>query len=527
MSSTECTTADARELSYIESLLRVRQAAAAEKLARELTERCDAAEAHILLGRALQQQGRIEGALQAADTARSRASGHPGATLLAIECLLQTENHHRGIDELRSLEQSSRGHGRLLQDIGNLYSHLNLHQDAERCYGQAAGRTPGDSRALYNWATCLTALGRLEAAEQTLDRVISLAPEDHDAYYNRSTLRRQTLERNHVPELQSTLLTQSSPAARVALGYALAKELEDLGRWPESFAALRTAADTRRRVLSYRVEHDVATMAQIVGAFDADFCRPATCAGFESRRPIFIVGLPRSGTTLVDRILSSHSQVDSRGESSDLALVLMRLAGPAADRSTLVQRATRVDPHELGRSFCARLPRTAAARVIDKTPLNFLYLGLVAAALPQATLIHVRRSPLDVCYAMYKTLFRMAYPFSYDLSDLASYYSAYAALMQHWRDTLGPRLIEVDYEVLVADQEPTTRRLLEACDLSWEDACLEFHRNESPSLTASAAQVRQPLYNSSVGSWRRYERELQYLVDGLRANGISLDFAAT
>ena len=522
----ECTTADDRELNYIESLLRVRRAAAAEKLARDLTERCDSAEAHILLGRALQQQGRIEGALQAADTARSRANGHPGATLFAIECLLQTENYHRGIDELRSLELRSRSHCRLLQDIGNLYSHLNLHRDAERCYGRAAGLAPGDSRALYNWSTCLTALGRMEDAEQTLDRVVSLAPEDHDAYYNRSTLRRQTLERNHVPELQSALSMASSPAARVALGYALAKELEDLGRWPESFAALRTAADTRRRVLSYRVEHDVATMAQIAWTFDADFCRPAARAGFDSRRPIFIVGLPRSGTTLVDRILSSHSQVESRGESSDLALAVMRFAGPAGDRSTLVQRAAKSDPRELGRSFCARLPRTDAARVIDKTPLNFLYMGLVAAALPQATLIHVRRSPLDVCYAMYKTLFRMAYPFSYDLSDLASYYSAYAALMQHWRDTLGPRLVEVDYEVLVADQGRTTRRLLEACDLPWEDACLEFHRNESPSLTASAAQVRQPLYNSSVGSWRRYEQELQPLVDGLRARGVPLDSMA-
>jgi hypothetical protein len=122
---------------------------------------------------------------------------------------------------------------------------------------------------------------------------------------------------------------------------------------------------------------------------------------------------------------------------------------------------------------------------------------------------------------MYKTLFRMAYPFSYDLSDLASYYAAYAALMQHWRDTLGSRLIEIDYETLVADQEQTTRGLLQACGLPWQDACLEFHRNESPSLTASAAQVRQPLYRSSVDSWRRYERELQPLVHALNAHEVA------
>jgi len=514
-------TADARELNYIESLLRVRQAAAAEKLARELAERCDAAEAHILLGRALQQQGRIQGALQAADAARRRVTGHPGATLLAIECLLQTEDYDRGLSELRSLEQTAVDHGRLLQDVGNLYSHLNLHQDAERCYRRAVHLAPADPRGLYNWATCLTALGRLETAEQMLNRVIALAPEDFDAYYNRSTLRRQTVENNHIAELQHALATAgSSPTARVALGYALAKELEDLGRWSESFAALQAAADTRRRLLSYKVEHDVATMAQIAQAFDGDYCRPGAHVGFDSPRPIFIVGLPRSGTTLVDRILSSHSQVESRGESSDLAMILMRLAGPATDRAPLVQRSTELNPAELGRRFCARLPQTTVPRVIDKTPLNFLYLGLIAAALPQATLIHVRRHPLDVCYAMYKTLFRMAYPFSYDLSDLAGYYSAYARLMQHWRETLGERLVEVDYETLVADQEQTTRRLLEACGLPWQENCLEFHRNDSPTLTASAAQVRQPLYNSSVSSWRRYQRELQPLLDRLRANGI-------
>lgn len=444
------------------------------------------------------------------------------AILLAIERRLQADEYERGLHELRDHEREVFNRWRPLQDVGNLYVHLNLHVDAERCYARAAALAPDEPEALYNWATCLTALGQLETAEQLLDRVIAVAPDDHDAYYNRSTLRRQTAERNHVDELRHVLSTSPLPA-RIALGYALAKELEDLRRYPESFAALKDAADTRRSVLSYRVEDDVATMAQIARAFDASYCRGSTGAAELGVTPIFIVGLPRSGTTLVDRILSSHTQVRSRGESSDLASILMRLAGPVSNKKALVQRVTELDASEVARGYCARLSRIGAPKVIDKTPMNFLYLGLIAAAMPQARIIHVRRQPLDVCYAMYKTLFRMAYPFSYHLADLARYYLAYADLMQHWRDVLGARLIEIDYEALVVDQEHATRGLLYDCALPWEESCLRFHLNPSPTLTASAAQVRKPLYNSSVGLWRHYKRELQPLVERLRVGGVLVE----
>lgn len=463
-------------------------------------------------------------ALHAADAARQKASRHPAAVLLHVECLLQSDQYGRGLDELAALEREAASHPRLLQDVGRLYSHLNLHAEAERCHARAAALTPGEPQALYNWATSSIALGRLDMAEELLTRVIGLAPDDHDAYYNRSTLRRQTTQRNHVRELTHRLSRPAlQPGARVALGYALAKELEDLGRYPESFAALKSAADLRRRLLSYRAEEDAVTMQEIARVFGSDYCRDPARTGFADRRPIFIVGLPRSGTTLVDRILSSHPAVQSRGESSDLAATIMRLAGPVPDKRALIGRAAGLDTVELGRSYCARLPAGGPAQVIDKTPINFLYLGLIAAALPEARIVHVRRRPLDVCYAMYKTLFRMAYPFSYDMADLRCYYLAYAALMQHWREMLGPRLIEIDYETLVADQERATRSLLASCALPWDESCLAFHRNASPSLTASAAQVRRPIYHSSVGLWRRYERELQPLIDGLRQAGVPLE----
>ena len=376
---------------------------------------------------------------------------------------------------------------------------------------------------MYNWSTALTAVGKLEAAEHALDQVIALAPADFDAYYNRSTLRRQTPERNHTAELTAQLnQPRVKPAAQVPLGYALAKELEDLGDFAGAFSALQRAADSRRQLLSYRVESDEQAVADIRRCFDEHYLQRAA-PGHDDPRPVFIIGLPRSGTTLVDRILSSHSQIESRGESSDLGTAVMRLAGPVRDKKQMIERAAQLDPAAIGRAYCARLPLATRAHVIDKTPVNYLYAGLIAQALPRARLIHVRRHPMDVCYAMYKTLFRMAYPFSYDLIDLGRYYLAYQSLMGHWRRLLGRRLIEIDYEQLVSDQQTATRRLLEDCGWPWEAACLEFHKNKAPSLTASAAQVRQPIYSSSLGLWRRYAEQLSPLAALLRQHEIAID----
>lgn len=411
-----------------------------------------------------------------------------------------------------------------LQEIAQRFTSLGLHVEAERCFARALALEPENPAHLYNHATALIALGRLAEAERALDRVIELAPGDSDAWYNRATLRRQTAQGNHVALIEEQLrrLPASAPG-EVALSYALAKELEDLGEHARSFAALKRGADARRRRLAYAIESDVETMRLIGEAFSSDFfARPHR--GHDDARPLFVVGLPRSGSTLVDRILSSHPGIGSRGESTDLALALLRTAAPSANKAELVRHSTQLDFRALGERYCKHLSDGPALRLIDKTPTNFLYLGLIIAALPQARVVHVRRRPMDACYAMYKTLFRSAYPFSYDLQDLGRYWLAYDRLMEHWRGLLpADRFLEVDYEDLVANQEAVSRRLVAHAGLPWDAACLAFENNNEPTLTASAAQVRQPIYKSSVELWRRYETQLSPLVALLRQAGIAID----
>lgn len=424
--------------------------------------------------------------------------------------------------QLGALEAVARLAGDWRQ-LGQFYSHLGDVPAAMRAFEQAVSASGGSVDTLYDLGVSCIAMGQFARAEELLDQVIALRPDDWDAWANRSTLRRATASRNHLVELEAMYERAGSSAeARIALGFALAKELEDLGEHEKAFNYLARAAYLRRKRLSYSVDQDVATMGMIAGAFPATevSCTPGP-------GPIFILGLPRSGTTLVDRILSSHSAVESLGEIQDFALALMGLADRSGDKRGLIETSATMDHAALGAEYLRRIGErgSGAPHVIDKTPLNFLYIGLIARSLPTARIIHVRRGAMDSAYAMFKTLFRMGYPFSYAQEDLARYCIAYRKLMAHWRTALPGRLIEIDYEALIGDQETESRRLIEACGLEWEDECLSFHRNATPVATASATQVRDPIHDRSVGLWRNYRTQLEPLAQAFADAGIPLDHA--
>lgn len=475
----------------------------------------------LIHARASQAVGALDAMRGAAEKAYALAPGAKTGFLLAEACLISGDSAG-ALAVLAAIEAGAANDYPTLRRLTDLYTQCGMFEGAGRAARAAAALKPDDPDTLFNLAPPSLALGRLDDAEAALDRVLSLRPDDWEAHYLRATLRKQTPEKNHVAVLEAALTRGRGDAkAETAIGYALGKELEDLGRIEEAFDFLALAAAARRKRMAYKVEMDEGAMAEITAAFGADYCA-SKAPGFEGEAPIFIVGMPRSGTTLVDRILSQHSKVESRGELNDLALAITRATPSADNKSSRIAAAARIEPLALGEAYAKSLRGWGAgpAHLIDKAPLNFLYIGLIAKALPNARIVHVTRHPMASGYAMFKTYFRMGYPFSYDLEEIGRYLVAYTKLMQHWRTVLPGRVLDVAYEDVVDDIEGQTRRLLEHCGLAFEPACVAFHENTSPSATASAAQVRRPLYRDSLDQWRRVAPRLAPLEQALKQGGL-------
>jgi tetratricopeptide (TPR) repeat protein len=480
-----------------------------------------ASQVALKLGYAPMALGAIEKAL----------SLEPGSTPWAIQraqCLARMGDMERvdaAVADLSSRELKS---PYLLSAMAMLYAQLGQREKAIPLYEKASRLEPKAAVHFYNIACMQRSLGELEAAEVNYDHAIHLNSADYESYKIRSDLRVQTQDRNHVEELEA-LLDKGIDDERgaIQIRYAVAKELEDLGESQRSFEHLQAGSRQRRGLMKYDVDRDLETIEAIKSTFGPEVFDGAA-EGYDNGEAIFILGMPRTGTTLVERILASHSDVFAAGELNNLAVQLMGMlraknAGKSLSRDDLVRSSSTLDFRQLGETYIrSTRPFTGKTpRFIDKMPLNYLYIGLIHLALPNATIINLQRDPMDTCYAIYKQLFVDAYPFSYDLEELARYYVAYHGLMEHWHSVLPGIVHSVRYEALVDDIEGMTRRMLDACGLEWQPQCLRFHENKEASTTASTAQIRRPVYRSSVGKWRDYRDQLQPVADILRQAGIA------
>jgi tetratricopeptide (TPR) repeat protein len=398
---------------------------------------------------------------------------------------------------------------------------LGQHERANQLYRRAARLAPQSPRFSYNLAASERSLGRLAEAEAACDRAIALDSTHYPSYLLRSELRIQTAQDNHVEELQRLFKQpQFEDRARVLIGYALAKELDDLGRFDEAFQHFSSAAATRRRHLRYDVAIDENKMKRVAAAFPR--AEAAVQGGEDSSRYIFIFGLPRSGTTLLERILTGLAGVRSNGETDNFTRALLA-ASPTAGEGDVFARAAAAKSTQVAADYSrfANGP-VLSEKIVEKLPMNYLYVGAILRALPKSRLVLVTRSPIDSCFAMYRTLFSQAYPFSYDFQDLARYYAAYEALMRHWRATFPGEIHEVIYEDLVREPARIGAAVAQYCGLAWSPDAIEVQNNASVSFTASAAQIRRPIYGSSSGRWRHYGQHLLPLVAALRRFDVSL-----
>ncbi len=306
----------------------------------------------------------------------------------------------------------------------------------------------------------------------------------------------------------------------VFLHFALAKALEDCAYFDRAFEHLRIGNEYQNRLIEFDEQKNIELFRAVTRSFSRDTIERLAGRGNPSRVPVFVIGMPRSGTTLIEQILASHPQVYGAGELDNLPLLFRRtfdLRDPSA-LPAAVAALTTAQIQYLAESYLKSLPaHPGRETVVDKMPVNFVVAGLIHVMFPGAKIIHAVRDPIDTCVSCYSRLLAGSQSFTRDLGELGRQYGRYRELMNHWRSVLpGSCILDVQYEDLVSDFEPQVRRLLEFCDLEWDENCRSFYRTERPVSTASVAQVRQPLYKTSVGRWRRFEKHLGPLLAELK-----------
>ena len=400
---------------------------------------------------------------------------------------------------------------------------LNRPLEALAGYDAALALNPDFADALGNKGMLLAELGQMDQARAALERAIDLEPTKVRAYYNLTLCRKMAAGEPRVRALEGLAADIEAYSAddQIYLHYALAKAYADAGEPASSFEHLAQGAALKRAQIAYDEAEAIGALDRMRTAFPRARMDALAGAGDPTPAPIFIVGMPRSGSTLIEQILASHPAVFAAGESDLWVRTVAGLSPPA--------RVLLTDPNangpdaarafrDIGQAYGGILGRVApnAERVTDKALENFSQIGPIHLALPNARLIHTRRDPVDTGLSCFQKLFGGDLPYTYDLGELGRYYRAYDRLMAHWRAVLPAGvMLEVDYEETTADLETQARRVIAHCGLAWDDRCLDFHNTTRWVHTASAAQVREPVYRSSVGKWRAYEPYLARLIETL------------
>ncbi len=482
------------------------------------------APAHATLGNLLLEEDRVQDAIAAYRIALELDPGHANARFNLADALRRSGEPEAAVAELRRLVERYPEEPDFRIDLGGALLDSGRPREAMEALERALALSPDHPDALTELGRAHVDAGEFEAAGHCYRLVIDGSPDHHHVWLNYSKTRRfAAADRPEIEKAEQAaerLDARSTPGPECGgVHFALGKMYDDLGEYDRAFEHFRRGNEIVKRHTPFDSGGLERLVENLEGGFDEAWFNRTRGWGDPSPRPIFIVGMPRSGTTLVEQILASHPEVHGAGELIRIPNLAKRLLGsgssglPAA-LAALERAALEAAARNYLDYLAARAP--SAARTTDKLPENYHHLGLIVAMLPNARIVHVNRDPLDVCVSNYLVRYRWGHAWSYDFASLACEYRAYERLMRHWRAVLPSPVLEQSYESLVASVESESRRLVEFCGLEWDERCLGFHLTERSVRTASGWQVRQPIYRRSVQRWRNYERHLGPLRDALR-----------
>jgi tetratricopeptide (TPR) repeat protein len=410
-------------------------------------------------------------------------------------------------------------HAEAHNNLGNVCKDQDRLDDAIEQYRLAIAINPDSADAHNNLANLLKDQGKFDDAMAHYGRAIAIRPDYAEAHFNRAEIKTFQEGDPDLAAMEAMAGRDGLPANKAPyLHFALAKALEDSGDYVRVFEQLRKGNSLKRRQITYDEQEFMGLCRRISSAFDAGLFDRFRGEGDPSSTPIFVLGMPRSGSTLIEQILASHPQVHAAGELVHLEMAVNSALNTNGGPLSYPECVPALDSDRLrriGQAYLERLPVLAHGkiRIVNKLPANFLHVGLIRLILPNARIIHTMRNPIDTCVSCYSKLFASGQYFSYDLGELGRFYRCYTGMMSHWRSVLPPgAMFDVSYEEVVDDLEGQARRLIDYCGLPWDNACLTFHRASRPVKTASAVQVRKPLFRSSLQRWRKYEADLAPLL---------------
>lgn len=406
--------------------------------------------------------------------------------------------------------------------IGTTLAMTGRHAEAEKVFKQALEKEPRNAGGLTGLGHVLKTVGQQAEAIRIYRDCISHNPLHGEAWWSMANLKTFSFSDDELTAMRQHVKSEAvAGESRVNFLFALGAALEEREQYDEAFEYYRAGNELRRERENYDPVQTCEIHDRIIDSFNREFISERQGQGHPSNAPIFIIGLPRSGSTLIEQVLASHSQVEGTHELPELSRVARCTGRSRADRLSYPESVTDLPEqqlYDLGQKYLDRTLRHrtgATPRFTDKMPNNFAHVGFMQVILANAKIINARRHPLDSCLGSYKQLFARGQPFTYDLYEIGEYYLEYQRIMDHWHEVLPGAVLDVQYEEVVADLDTQVRRILEFCDLPFEEECLRFHETRRAVKTASSEQVRQPIYSEALHRWRNYEEHLAPLIEVL------------